>query len=114
MADGRYTGRKAVEVPTAGSGTVHAPERIGPAPGMMVTVAELMAPSDNDGTVIVGWFGATSVPGLEAGYEVQPGAIITLQSPIIGEDGVNTVRFDLYDLYLTAVNDGDAVMYFTW
>lgn len=111
--EGRFTGRKPIEVPTAGGGRVHAPERIGSQRGMMVTVAELMAPFDNSGKVYVGWWGATSVIGGEAGYEVEPSAIITLESPIKDENG-RSMQFDLYDLYVTGVNDGDAIMYFTW
>lgn len=113
MSDGRYCGRKAIRVPDAGSGEVHVPEAIGPAPGMMVTVADLYAPSGNNATVYVGWRGVSAVKGLEAGIELQPGAIATMCSPKKGEDG-NPVEFDLADLFVTGTEDLDAIMYVTW
>jgi hypothetical protein len=81
---------------------------------MWVTVAELMAPSDNDGTVYIGWFGVSSRPGLEAGYEIEPGTIITFDlDPLVGDDG-RPMRYDLHDLWITAVNNGDALMVVSW
>lgn len=111
---GRFTGRKAIEVPdTAETGRTHTPERIGPAPGMLVRSADLYAPDDNGGVVYVGWSGTSSIPGMETPIELRATDVATIQCPFNDEDG-KPCQFDLHDLYISGRTNADAVMYFTW
>lgn len=111
--EGRFTFRKPIEVPVQTSVLIHTPERIGAAPGMIVTCADLYAPSGNGGTIYVGWATVTSIPKMQAGVELDAGDVASWMSPKKGDDG-NPEKFDLYDLWITGRVDKDAVMVITW
>ncbi len=110
--EGRFSFRNQIIVPDTGTG-VHVPQRVSDVRGaMVVTVGEFYAQPENVNPIYVGW-SVSAVKGNEYPIPIVAGDVITLRSPHVDSDG-RPETFDLYDVWFTGSNDGDALGVFTW